>query len=42
MVSKVTHFGLIFAEKSRSKIKRENLIAKREKITKFHKIKLIN
>ena len=39
--NKNTQFGLVFEENSRSKEKRENLIMKREKMTKFYKIKLI-
>ena len=41
MELKFTQFELVFVEKSRSKIKRENLIAKIEKLNKIRKIKLI-
>ena len=41
MKSKITQFLLVFAKKSRSKIKREILITKREKLIEIHKIKLI-
>ena len=42
MEYKITQFRLGFKEKSRSEIRRENLISKREKMTQFYKIKLIN
>ena len=35
--SKIARFGSVFAKKSRSKIKKEKLIVKREKIVKFNK-----
>ena len=41
MKSKIGKFGFLFVEKSRSEIKRENSIGKREKLTKFCKIEII-
>ena len=41
MKSKITQFRLVFAQKLKIEIRKENLISKREKITKFRKIKLI-
>ena len=39
-IKKNTQFGLVFAEKSRNKISRENSITKREKMLKIPKIYL--
>ena len=41
MESKITHFGSVFEEKLRNKIKVEKLIAKKEKTLKVLKIRLI-
>ena len=38
---KITQFKSVFMEKLKSKIKRENLFSKREKMNKFNKIRLI-